>query len=96
MIVEGADVEQERTSDLVSAIEDIHYRNLVAQLAITECHWDRQGCQRVLAQFEARNKRRIKQDLQRQIEAAEKNNDMALLSKLLRLKQQQAAKGLIN
>ena len=96
MIAEGADAVQERTADLVSVIEDPQYRNLVAQLAITECHWDRQGCERVLTQFEARNKRRIRQDLQRQIESAEQNNDMVLLSKLLRLKQQQAAKGLIN
>lgn len=96
MVAEGADAEGERTADLVSAIEDPQYRSLVAQLAITECHWDRQGCERVLTQFEARNKRRIRQDLQRQIENAERNNDMDLLSELLKLKQQQAAKGLIN
>ena len=96
MIAAGGDTAEERTSDLVSAIEDPKYRNLVAQLAITECHWDRHGCERVLSQFEARNKRRAKQDLQRQIENAERNNDMELLSKLLKLKQQQAAKELIN
>jgi DNA primase len=95
-LVKSADVEKEHTSDLVSAIEDAHYRNLVAQLAMTECRWDRQGCERVLTQFESRFKRRITQDLQRQIETAEKNNDMALLSKLLKMKQRQAAKGLIN
>ena len=96
MVAEGADAEGEQTADLVTAIEDPQYRSLVAQLAITECHWDRQGCERLLTQFEARNKRRIRQDLQRQIESAERNNDMDLLSELLKLKQQQAAKGLIN
>jgi DNA primase len=95
-IIKSSDVEKEHTSDLVSAIEDAHYRNLVAQLAMSECRWDRQGCERVLTQFESRFKRRITQDLQRQIETAEKNNDMVLLSKLLKMKQRQAAKGLIN
>ena len=96
MVVEGGDAEQERTADLVSGIEDPYYRSLVAELAMSECHWDRQGCERLLAQFESRNTQRQRQDLQRQIESAEKENNMELLSKLLRLKQQQAAKGLIN
>lgn len=96
MIADGADTGQERTADLVSAIEDQRYRNLVAKLSITECHWDRQGCERVIAQFEARKKRRIRQDLQRQIESAERNNDMVLLSKLLKMKQQQATRGSIS
>ncbi|WP_161807145.1 DNA primase [Desulfatitalea tepidiphila] len=96
MIANQGNIEQERTSNLVSAIEDPHYRNLVAQLAMTECRWDRQGCERVLAQFESRSKRRITQDLQRKIELAEKNNDRELVETLLMEKQRQAARGLIN
>lgn len=96
MIVQRADAENESAADLVSMIEDPDYRNLMAQLAISDCHWDPQGCERVLAQFEARLLRRSRQDLQRQIEEAEKKNDIELLSRLLRQKQQQAGKGLIN
>ena len=96
MIANQGNIEQERTSNLVSAIDDPHYRNLVAQLAMTECRWDRQGCERVLAQFESRSKRRITQDLQRKIELAEKNNDRELVEMLLMEKQRQAARGLIN
>ncbi|MBI5062134.1 MAG: hypothetical protein HZB87_01315 [Desulfatitalea sp.] len=77
-------------------IEDPHYRGLMAQLALEECHWDRQGCERFLAQFEGRHRRRMREDLQHQIEAAEKNKDTELLSTLLRKKQQQAGRGLIN
>ena len=80
-------------ADLVSEIEEPSYRNLIAQLSLDDCHWDRQGCERVLVQFEARYRRRKKENLQRQIEAAEKSKDMELLSKLLRLKQLQAGKG---
>lgn len=86
---------KESAADLVSTIEDPHYRGLMAQLALEECHWDRQGCERFLSQFEARHRRRMREDLQRQIEAAEKNKDTELLSTLLRKKLQQAGGGLI-
>jgi hypothetical protein len=96
MIVERGAGEQESAADIVSLVDDPTYRNLVAQLAVSDCHWDRQGCERILAQFEMRNQRRGRKDLQRQIEEAEKNNDIDLLSRLLKTKQQQAGKGLIN
>jgi DNA primase len=96
MIVDRTALKEANAADLVSLIEDAQYRNLMARIAIDECHWDRRGCERVLTQFEARNRRRSKEDLQRRIEQAEKNNDMELLSRLLRRKQQEAGKGLIN
>jgi len=96
MIVERGAGEQESAADIVSLVDDPAYRNLVAQLAVSDCHWDRQGCERILAQFEMRNQRRGREDLQRQIEEAEKNNDIDLLSRLLKTKQRQAGKGLIN
>lgn len=77
---------------LVSMIDDPHYRNLLAKLAIGDQHWDRQGCERLLDQFKNRHRKQLKNDLQRQIEAAEKNNDMDLLLKLLAQKQNQAQK----
>jgi DNA primase len=89
MIVRRADAEAAGAADLISLVEDPKYRSILAKLAISEYHWDRQGCERLLTQFEARLQRRAKDILQRQIEAAEKNNDLALLSKLLIRKQQQ-------
>jgi DNA primase len=75
-------------------IEDSHYGNILAKLAIGEQHWDRQGCERLLVQFESRHRRQLKNDLQRKIEAAERDNDMDLLCKLLAQKQNQAGKEL--
>jgi DNA primase len=96
MIVDRTARKEAGAADLVSQIEDPQYRNLMASMAIDECHWDHQGCERVLMQFEARYRRRDREDLQRRIEQAEKNNDMELLSRLLQMKQQEAGKGLIN
>jgi DNA primase len=79
--------------DMVSMIEAPYYRNMMSRLAISEQHWDRQGCERLLAQFESRNRRHDRRALQRRIEAAEKENDMELLCELLKQKQR-AAKGL--
>ena len=77
-------------SDIVAKIDDPHYRNIVSRLAFEEQHWGRQGCERLLLQFEQHHNRRAGNDLQRRIEAAEKNNDVKLLSELLKQKQQQA------
>jgi hypothetical protein len=96
MLGQRAATEQEGVADVVSMIEEPRYRALMAQLALEECHWDRQGCERFLSQFEAHHHRRKRGDLQRQIETAEKNKDTELLSTLLRKKQQQAGRGLIN
>jgi DNA primase len=94
MIVQQADVQDGQVADLVSMIDDSRYRNLMARLAIGEHHWDRQGCERLLSQLESRYRRREISDLQRRIEAAEKDNDMDLLCELLKMKQAQAEKGL--
>ena len=94
LIIQQADNQDNRVADLVSQIDDPHYRNLMTRLAIDEHHWDRQGCERLLNQLESRNRRRAINDLQRRIEAAEKDNDMDLLCELLRMKQAQAEKGL--
>jgi DNA primase len=94
MIIRQADIQGNRAADLVSMIDEPHYRNLMAKLAIGEHRWDRQGCQRLLNQLESRYRRRTTKDLQQRIEAAEKDNDMDLLCDLLRMKQAQAEKGL--
>ena len=92
MIINQAKQEEQRVADLVSMIQDSNYRNLLAKLAMREQHWDRQGCERLLVQFMSRQRRQLKNDLQRRIEAAEKDNDMELLLKLLAQKQNQAEK----
>jgi DNA primase len=75
---------------VVDKIEDPQYRNLVSRLAFDEQRWDRQGCERLLGQFEQHHNRRSASDLQRRIEAAERNNDVELVSKLLEQKQRHA------
>jgi DNA primase len=95
MIIHQKDGDQMNVADWVSMIDDSEYGNLIAKLAIQDQHWERQGCQRLLGQFESRRRRKIKNDLQRQIEAAEKDNDMDRLSQLLEQKQRQAGKRMI-
>jgi DNA primase len=92
MIIDQAQQGEHNVADLVSNVQDSKYRNLLAKLAIGEQHWDRKGCERLLEQFTSRHRRQLKNDIQRQIEAAEKNNDMDLLFKLLAQKQNQAEK----
>jgi DNA primase len=60
-------------------------------LAIGGDVWDREGCLRLLAQFESGRKRQ-KDNLLQKIEAASRNNDQALLLKLLKEKQHRARK----
>jgi DNA primase len=92
MIINQSDSDDNSVADLVSMIEDSKYRNLLAKLAIKEQRWERQGCERLLVQFESRHRRHIKNDLQQRIEAAERENDMELLGKLLVQKQLHAGK----
>jgi DNA primase len=80
--------------DWMNGIDDERYRNMVAHMAIDDEQWDRLGCERLLAQFEAIHERRAAKSLQRQIKDAEKSNNYDLLYKLLRQKQIQAGKGL--
>lgn len=94
MVVRQGDRPADRGLDLPVSIDDPEMGSLLARLAIEDNRWDRQGCERLLAQFEDRRRRRLRQDLQRRIESAEKNNDMELLAKLLMEKQQQAGRGL--
>jgi DNA primase len=82
--------EQCDVADIAAKIEDPYYRNLVSRMAFDEQHWGRQGCERLLRQFEQHFHRRAGNDLQRRIETAERNNDVELLSELLKQKQQQA------
>jgi DNA primase len=44
-------------AEIVAGIEDDAYRILMAKLAIDDQSWDRQGCERLLAQYEDRHQR---------------------------------------
>ncbi len=92
IIVQQNTDETTSAADIVSMIDEPGYRSLLAKLAMDDQMWDRQGGERLLTQFEGRNRRQAKIKLLRQIEAAEKNNDMNLLFKLLQQKQKQADK----
>ena len=66
-------------------------REITANLAIGGDVWDREGCLRLLAQFETGRKKE-KDNLLQRIAAANRNNDQALLLELLKEKQHRARK----
>jgi DNA primase len=76
---------------LLSRWDDSKKKAVVAQLSLTDEHWDRKGCTSLISQFEASIRRRDN-TLQKRIEAAEKSGDEDLLVTLLREKQQLAQK----
>jgi len=77
-----------RTSDLIDSVDEAH-RAVAANLAITGEEWTRKGCLNLIAQFET-GRKGGSQDLLQRIEAASRDNDQALLMKLLKEKQNQA------
>jgi DNA primase len=75
----------------MSQIDDRHTQALMASLALGDESWNRKGCLRLLGRFvESGRKLRDGGLLERQIKAAEKSNDHALLLKLLSKKQKMA------
>ena len=87
----------EMVSDIINSIDDREKRSIVASLSIGEDQWNREGCLKLLSQFELFRKRQKKTLLQK-IKAAEECNDLELLSelsqKLLKEKQIQVSKGI--
>jgi DNA primase len=73
---------------LIARWDDPEKKAIVARLALTEERWGRDGCHRLIDQFEGSVRRRDTALLKR-IEAAEKNGDENLLAALLEQKQQQ-------
>ncbi len=80
----------EMVSDIVNSIDDREKRSIVASLSIGEDKWGREGCLKLLSQFELFRNRQKKTLLQK-IKAAEECNDHELLlelsQKLLKEKQ---------
>lgn len=91
-IAQQGDKGRGAAADIVASLDDDVYRTLLAKLALDDQSWEPQGCERLLNQFEERHRRQKKNELQHRIVAAEKDNDMDLLIKLLQEKQQQADK----
>ena len=76
---------------LVSHWEEPERKAVITRLSITDEHWDRNGCIRLINQFEDSIRRRDKVLLKR-IQAAERSGDDNLLAELLQKKQRQASK----
>ncbi len=68
-------------SDIVNSIDDREKRSIVASLSIGEDKWGREGCLKLLSQFELFRNRQKKTLLQK-IKAAEECNDHELLLEL--------------
>ena len=78
-------------SDIINSIDDREKRSIVAALSIGEDQWCREGCLKLLSQFESIRNRQEKTLLQK-IKAAEECNDHELLLELLKKKQIQVRK----
>ena len=78
-----------QTSEIIDLIDDKDKRSIAASLAIGEDLWDREGCFKLITQFE-NSRSRNKNALLKKIKAAEENNDHEMLLKLLKEKQIQA------
>jgi DNA primase len=78
-------------SDIINSIDDREKRSIVASLSIGEDQWGREGCLKLLSQFESIRNRQEKTLLQK-IKAAEECNDHELLLELLKKKQLQVRK----
>ena len=90
-ILEFNPASADQVSELMSQVEDRQTQALIASLAMGNESWNRKGCLRLLGKFvESGRKLREGGLLERQIKAAEKSNDHALLLKLLSEKQKMA------
>ena len=81
----------DQVSEFMSLVDDRQAQAVIASLAMGDESWNRKGCVRLLGKFvESGRKLRDGGLLEKQIKAAEKNNDHALLLKLLAKKQKMA------
>lgn len=74
-------------SEILTGIDDPEQRKIITQLAMQEDVWDREGCLRLISQFEMSTNRRENKLLE-QIKSAEKEKNYDLLLELMRQKQQ--------
>ena len=81
----------ELASELMTIIDDKDKRSIIASLVMGDDLWDRDGCLKLIAQFES-SKYRHERKLLQEIKDAEERNDHELLLGLLKKKQIQAKK----
>ena len=80
-----------KVSEIINLIDDKDKRSIAASLAIEEDLWEREGCLKLITQFE-NSKSQNQNSLLKKIKAAEESNDNEMLFKLLKKKQNQAIK----
>ncbi|MEA1949107.1 MAG: DNA primase [Thermodesulfobacteriota bacterium] len=78
-----------QVSDIIILFEEKEQKNIVASLAIGEDIWDHEACIGIITRFES-IRRKNENKLLEKIKAAEKDNDLELLAKLLNQKQKMA------
>ncbi|MEA3427886.1 MAG: DNA primase [Thermodesulfobacteriota bacterium] len=86
VILKRKDRSGEMASELMTAIDDKDKRGIIASLAIGDDLWDRDGCLKLIAQFES-SRYRNERKLLREIKDAEERNDYELALRLLKKKQ---------
>ena len=90
-ILEFNPTSADQVSELMSQVDDRQIQALIASFAMGDESWPRTGCLRLLGKFvESGRKLRDGGLLEKQIKAAEKSNDHALLLKLLSKQQKMA------
>ena len=89
VLLKHKDYSEIQVSDIINLIEDKEQRNIVASLAIGEDIWNYEACIGIITRFESIIKKNEKKLLE-EIRAAEKENDLELLSKLLKQRQKMA------
>ena len=87
LVLKHKDYSEIRVSDIM--IDDKEQENMMASLSMGEDIWDYESCRVILSRFES-IRHRSEKKLIEQIKAAEKDNDLELLAKLLVKKQKMA------
>ena len=78
-------------SDMITSIDDEEKKRIINSLAIGEDLWEKEGCHKLMNQFES-IKHRQENTLLQKIKAAEMRDDKEQLLALLKKKQNQARK----
>jgi DNA primase len=87
-ILKCKDCSGEPVSELMTIIDDKDKRSIIASLVMGDDLWDRDGCLKLIAQFES-SRYRNERNLLQEIKAAEDRNDHELLFRLLKKKRMQ-------
>ena len=74
-------------ADLIAQADDVQTRNLISSLLMEDIQSDRDSCQKIVRQYQARLRKRQIRLLSKKIKEAEKTNDQNLLNQLLAEKQ---------